>query len=66
VQTPSRKKEIQLIKQLISECFQQYNKSPKSSIELYKVGKMLGKGAFGKVSLGLHRLTRRLVAIKSI
>ncbi len=27
---------------------------------------MLGKGAFGKVNLGLHRLTRRLVAIKSI
>lgn len=27
---------------------------------------MLGKGAFGKVNLGLHRLTRKLVAIKSI
>ena len=38
---------------------------PKTRIELYKVGKILGKGAFGKVNLGLHRLTRRLVAIKS-
>lgn len=27
---------------------------------------MLGKGAFGRVNLGLHRLTRRLVAIKAI
>ena len=27
---------------------------------------MLGKGAFGKVNLGLHRLTRKLCAIKSI
>lgn len=27
---------------------------------------MLGKGAFGKVNMGLHRLTRKLVAIKSI
>mmetsp|Transcript_30214 Transcript_30214/g.21972 ORF Transcript_30214/g.21972 Transcript_30214/m.21972 type:complete len:102 (-) Transcript_30214:729-1034(-) len=27
---------------------------------------MLGKGAFGKVNLGLHRLTRKLVAIKSM
>jgi serine/threonine protein kinase len=27
---------------------------------------MLGKGAFGKVNLGLHRLSRKLVAIKSI
>ena len=27
---------------------------------------MLGKGAFGRVNMGLHRLTRKLVAIKSI
>lgn len=27
---------------------------------------MLGKGAFGRVNLGLHRLTRRLIAIKAI
>lgn len=33
---------------------------------LYKIGKMLGKGAFGRVNLGLHRLTRRLVAVKAI
>lgn len=26
---------------------------------------MLGRGAFGKVNLALHRLTRKLVAIKS-
>jgi NUAK family SNF1-like kinase len=32
----------------------------------YKIGKLLGKGAFGKVSLGLHKLTGRFVAIKSI
>ena len=38
---------------------------PKTRIELYKVGRILGRGAFGKVHLGLHRLTRKLVAIKS-
>jgi len=27
---------------------------------------MLGKGAFGKVNLGMHKLTDSLVAIKSI
>jgi non-specific serine/threonine protein kinase len=27
---------------------------------------MLGRGAFGKVCLGMHKLTRKLVAIKSI
>jgi 5'-AMP-activated protein kinase catalytic alpha subunit len=33
---------------------------------MYKIGRVLGQGGFGKVNLGLHRLTRKLVAIKSI
>ena len=37
-----------------------------SGLYFYKVGKVLGQGAFGKVNLGLHKLTRKLVAIKSI
>jgi serine/threonine protein kinase len=61
-----RSKEVYLIRQLIVDCFQRYGKPPKTQLELYKIGKMLGKGAFGKVNLGLHRLTRKLVAIKSI
>ena len=36
-----------------------------TTIEFYKVGKILGRGAFGKVNLALHRITRKLVAIKS-
>jgi len=27
---------------------------------------MLGRGAFGKVSLGMHKLSRKLVALKAI
>jgi serine/threonine protein kinase len=61
-----RSKEVYMIVQLIKNCFAKYNKAPKTQLELYKIGKMLGKGAFGKVNLGLHRLTRKLVAIKSI
>lgn len=34
--------------------------------EYYKVGKVIGKGAFGKVNLAIHRLTGRFVALKSI
>ena len=30
------------------------------------MGKLLGKGAFGKVNLALHKLARKLVAMKSI
>jgi len=50
----------------VKDCFSKHNKPPKTQVELYKIGKVLGKGAFGKVNLGLQRLTRRLVAIKSI
>jgi serine/threonine protein kinase len=28
--------------------------------------KLLGKGAFGKITLGIHKLTGKQVAIKSI
>jgi len=34
--------------------------------DFYRAGKMLGKGAFGKVSLAMHKLTRKLVAVKAI
>ena len=30
----------------------------------YRVGKVLGRGAFGKVNLGMHKLVRKLVALK--
>eukprot|EP00826_Nyctotherus_ovalis_P063961 TRINITY_DN9376_c0_g6_i2.p1 TRINITY_DN9376_c0_g6~~TRINITY_DN9376_c0_g6_i2.p1 ORF type:complete len:698 (-),score=145.22 TRINITY_DN9376_c0_g6_i2:236-2329(-) len=39
---------------------------PATRIEFYRVGRLLGKGAFGKVNLGMHKLSGKLVAIKSI
>ncbi len=39
---------------------------PETSFEYYKLVKMIGKGAFGKVSLGIHKLTGKYVAIKTI
>ena len=35
-------------------------------MEFYRVGKVLGQGAFGKVNLAMHKLCQGLVAIKSI
>ena len=52
---------ISYIKNYISK----KNELPPTTLEFYKFVKLIGKGAFGKVNLGLHRLTRRLVAIKS-
>lgn len=41
-------------------------KEPETKSRFYRVGKLLGRGAFGKVSLGMHKVTNQLVAIKSI
>ena len=38
---------------------------PTSNLHFYKFGRIIGKGAFGKVNIGLHILTGRIVAIKS-
>jgi serine/threonine protein kinase len=50
----------------IRTSFEQKNEPPKTNSEFYRAGKMLGRGAFGKVNLGMHKLTRKLVAVKSI
>ena len=41
------------------------NTYPSTNLNFYKIGRVIGKGAFGKVNLGLHILSGRLVAIKS-
>lgn len=39
---------------------------PITQLDFYRVGKMLGRGAFGKVNLAMHKLVRKLVALKSL
>ena len=55
-----------MISMAIKECFKNTKEAPETTTDFYRAGKMLGKGAFGKVSLGMHKLSRKLVAIKSI
>lgn len=54
------------ISNAIRKSFQTKGEAPKTTPEFYRAGKMLGRGAFGKVSMGMHKLTRKLVALKSI
>lgn len=37
-----------------------------TTLDFYRIGKMLGRGAFGKVNLAMHKLVRKLVAIKAL
>lgn len=46
--------------------YQKNGTAPITTVDFYRVGKVLGKGAFGKVNLALHNLTQQMVAIKSI
>eukprot|EP00826_Nyctotherus_ovalis_P037571 TRINITY_DN3435_c0_g1_i9.p1 TRINITY_DN3435_c0_g1~~TRINITY_DN3435_c0_g1_i9.p1 ORF type:complete len:551 (+),score=144.98 TRINITY_DN3435_c0_g1_i9:87-1739(+) len=46
--------------------FKEHSEPPPTKTSFYRVGRLLGKGAFGKVNLGMHKLTGKLVAVKSI
>jgi serine/threonine protein kinase len=43
-----------------------HHEPPPTAAQFYRIGRLLGKGAFGKVNLGMHKLTGKMVAIKSI
>ena len=44
----------------------EHGKAPSSSLDFYKLGPVLGRGAFSVVFSAVHRLTRVPVAVKSI
>jgi len=50
----------------IKESYEKKGKPPSTSLDFYKLVKLLGKGSFGKVHLGREILTDKLVAIKCI
>lgn len=55
-----------LLSDIVKDSFLLTNEAPETTTDFYRAGKMLGRGAFGKVNLGMHKLSRKLVAIKSI
>ena len=54
-----------LIKYIKLYC-EKNEKIPPTTLDYYKIVKLIGKGAFGKVTLGIHKLTGKQVAIKTI
>ena len=59
------KKESEKLSNYVKLYFNKNSEYPITNVKNYKYGRLIGKGAFGKVNLGLHTLTGRLVAIKS-
>lgn len=53
-----------LVKFITSYC-KKNNTIPPTTLDYYKFVKIIGKGAFGKVTLGVHKLTGKHVAIKT-
>ena len=61
-----RSREITMVMRMIRSSFEKTKQPPVTTTDFYRIGKMLGRGAFGKVNLALHKLVRKLVAIKSL
>ena len=59
------KQECSKLVKYISDYYNKNNTYPKTELNFYKYGRILGKGAFGKVNIALHLASGRLVAIKS-
>jgi len=70
LQLSRKPNKLELAKNSLISYIQDYKKQnkehPKTNLDFYMVGRVLGKGAFGKVNLCLHKLSGKLVAIKSL
>ena len=59
------KQEMEKLCSYIVSYYKEHKEYPSTNQNFYKYGRLLGKGAFGKVNLALHLASGRLVAIKS-
>ena len=57
--------ESENLSKYIKDYFNTHSCYPPTDVSFYKFGRIIGRGAFGKVNIGLNILTGRIVAIKS-
>ena len=57
--------ECEVLSKYIKDYYKQNLCYPNTDLSFYKYGRVIGRGAFGKVNIGLNILTGRIVAIKS-
>ena len=57
--------ECEKLSKYIKEYYKINSCYPNTDLSFYKYGRIIGRGAFGKVNIGLNILTGRIVAIKS-
>lgn len=58
--------DIDRLRQIIGSHYKLNGSPPTTTLEMYDIGKRIGKGSFGKVHLATHKLTGLKVAIKTI
>jgi serine/threonine protein kinase len=54
------------VKRKVKKAFKRHHEPPRTTVDFYRIGRILGKGASGKVNLAMHKLTRKICAVKSI
>jgi len=50
-------KDLSKLQKLIRFNFRKFNEPPATTSEFYRIGRVLGRGAFGKVNLAAHKLS---------
>jgi len=62
---PPTAAELAQLRKLVAASYSKDGRLTLESVSLYSMGKLLGKGAFGAVKLGVHKLSGAVVAIKN-
>ncbi len=54
------------LQKYIKQYIKKRQEFPPTTVDYYRFMKLIGKGAFGKVTLGIHKLSGKQVAIKTV